>query len=62
MTATGGHAVHRSLAPPHIGEALGAVLLGVPIVSVALVIIAVTVIVGGLTMGGRFTSPPPNSS
>lgn len=52
--------MHRSLAPPHIGEALGAVLLGVSIVAVALVIIAISVIVGGLTMGARFTSPPPN--
>ena len=51
-----------SLAPPHVGEALGIVLLGSAIIAVALLILAITMIVGGLTLASRFAGgePPPN--
>ena len=62
VTATGGRRIHRSLAPPHIGEALGAALLGVSIVGIAMTIVAISVIFGGLTQAGRLDSPPPNAS
>ncbi|MFN2484499.1 MAG: hypothetical protein ABR509_06135 [Candidatus Limnocylindria bacterium] len=53
-----------SLAPPHVGEALGIVLLGTSIIAVALLIVAITMIVGGFTLDGRFAGgePPPNVS
>ena len=55
------HRVQRSLAPPHVGEVLGAVLLAVSILAIALAIVGLAVIAGGLTIGGRFgDSPPPN--
>ena len=61
VTAVGGPVRHpRGLAPPHVGGTLGAVLLGQAILGVAMLILAIGVIAGGLTLGSRFSDPPPN--
>ena len=58
-----GRRAHQpGLAPAHVGEALGAVLLGTAVVALAGLILAITVIVGGLTLERSYAgaAPPPN--
>ena len=61
-TAGGRRAQQPGLAPPHVGETLGAVLLGTAVVALAALILAITVIVGGLTVERSYAGaqPPPN--
>jgi hypothetical protein len=53
---------HHSLAPPHLGEATAAAIVGVVVAGVALVITGLGMVAMGLTLGTRFgVDPPPNA-
>ena len=60
--AGGRRAQQPGLAPAHVGDTLGAVLLGTAVVALAALILGITVIVGGLTLERSYAGgqAPPN--